>query len=420
MSRQPVPRERDARFGPGADDAGCPILHVDMDAFYASVELRRRPELRGRPVIVGGLGPRGVVSAASYEARTFGVRSAMPMARARRACPQGVYLPPDFTEYSAVSKLVMAMFRDVTPLVEQLSVDEAFLDVSGAVRLFGSPGAIAQRLRARVAGELGLTCSVGVAQNKFLAKLASTRAKPDGLLIVPRALMLDFLHPLPVGALWGVGERTAEVLRRLGLTLVRDVANAPPASLRSALGEAAGRHVHELSWGRDERRVTTRAAEKSIGAETTFDVDVTDPDQLRRALLGLAQQSTRRLRSAALTGRTVALKVRYDDFTTVSRSRTLAVATDVTREVFETVWGLYETLRATQGARPVRLIGVRIESLVEAAGTPRQLTLGEPEHGWREADQAADAVTARFGSAAIRPASLLRPREDPGTAASSA
>ncbi|WP_412542241.1 DNA polymerase IV [Longispora sp. K20-0274] len=408
---QPLPEERDARFGPGADDDGCPILHVDMDAFYASVELRRRPELRGRPVIVGGLGPRGVVSAASYEARKFGVRSAMPMARARRACPHAVYLPPDFEAYSAASRTVMAMFRDVTPLVEPLSVDEAFLDVSGAVRLFGPPAGIAQRLRTRVHAEMGLTCSVGVAPNKFLAKLASTRAKPDGMLVVPRAMILDFLHPLPVGALWGVGERTAEALRRLGLVLVGDVAQAPAATLRRALGEAVGRHVYELSWGRDPRRVVTDTVEKSIGAETTFDLDVTEPDILRRALLALSDKASRRLRSAAMVGRTVALKVRFDDFSTVSRSRTLPVPTDVTREVFETAWSLYSILRTSVGSRPVRLIGVRVEGLIGADGQPRQLTLGEPDRGWREADQASDAVTARFGHAALRPASLLRPRD---------
>ncbi|MBX6358127.1 MAG: DNA polymerase IV, partial [Micromonosporaceae bacterium] len=211
---QAVPKGgHDETFGPDADDTGCRVLHVDMDAFFASVEIRRRPELAGRPVVVGGTGPRGVVSSASYEARKFGVRSAMPTARARALCPHAVYLPPDFTAYSAASAAVMRIFSEVTPLVEPLSLDEAFLDVGGATRLLGRPAAIAAAIRARVATELGLTCSVGVAPTKFVAKLGSARAKPDGIVVVPAARVLQFLHPLPVEALWGVGERAAQVLR---------------------------------------------------------------------------------------------------------------------------------------------------------------------------------------------------------------
>jgi len=226
-----------------------------MDAFYASVEVRRRPELAGRPVVVGGTGPRGVVSSASYEARAYGVRSAMPMGQARRLCPQAVILPPDMAAYAEASRAVMRIFHDVTPLVEPLSIDEAFLDVAGAQRLLGSPATIARLIKRRIADELGLTCTVGVAGTKFVAKLASTRSKPDGLLVVPVAGVLEFLHPLPVEALWGVGDRTAEVLRRLGLRLVGDVAAAPVGMLRQALGEAAARHLHDLSWGRDPRPV---------------------------------------------------------------------------------------------------------------------------------------------------------------------
>ncbi|MFE9690050.1 DNA polymerase IV [Micromonospora sp. NPDC005806] len=405
---QSLPRGGDPRFGPDADDTGCSILHVDMDAFFASVEVRRRPELRGRPVVVGGIGPRGVVSSASYEARRYGVRSAMPTARARALCPDAVYLPPDFAQYSAASRAVMRIFRDVTPLVEPLSLDEAFLDVAGARRLFGPPARIARLIRRRVADEQGLTCSVGVASSKFVAKLGSTRAKPDGLLVVPATRVLDFLHPLPVGALWGVGERSAEALRRLGLNTVGDLAEAPLGLLRRAVGEASATHLHELAWGRDPRRVSPEHVEKSIGAEVTFDVDVIDPTEIRRALLALAEKAGARLRAAGQVGRTVSLKVRLADFRTVSRSRTLTVPTDTAREMFDTAWALWTALAPGE---PVRLVGVRMEGLAAAAETPQQLTLGAPERGWREAEAAADAAAARFGRSVIGPASLLGPRD---------
>ncbi|SCG47326.1 DNA polymerase IV [Micromonospora humi] len=406
---QSLPRGGDPRFGPDADDTGSSILHVDMDAFFASVEVRRRPELRGRPVVVGGVGPRGVVSSASYEARRFGVRSAMPTARARALCPGAVYLPPDFGAYSEASRAVMQIFRDVTPLVEPLSLDEAFLDVAGARRLFGRPAAIAALIRRRVAEEQRLTCSVGVASSKFVAKLGSTRAKPDGMLVVPADRVLDFLHPLPVSALWGVGERSAEALRRLGLRTVRDLAEAPPGLLRRAVGEASAAHLHELAWGRDPRGVSPEHVEKSIGAETTFETDVTDPGEIRRALLALADKAGARLRAAGQVGRTVSLKVRFADFRTVSRARTLAVPTDTAREMFDTAWALWGVLAPGE---PVRLVGVRMEGLAPAEETPRQLTLGEPERGWREAEAAADAAAARFGRSVIGPASLLG-RRDP-------
>ncbi|MGK5672287.1 DNA polymerase IV [Micromonospora sp. URMC 106] len=405
---QSLPRGGDPRFGPDADDSGCPILHVDMDAFFASVEVRHRPELRGRAVVVGGVGPRGVVSSASYEARRYGVRSAMPTARARALCPHAVYLPPDFARYSAASRAVMQIFRDVTPLVEPLSLDEAFLDVAGARRLFGPPAAIARRIRERVAAEQGLTCSVGVAPSKFVAKLGSTRAKPDGLLVVPATKVLDFLHPLPVSALWGVGERSTETLRRLGLATIGDLAEAPVGMLRKALGEASATHLHELAWGRDPRRVSPEHVEKSIGAEVTFDADVADPLEIRRALLALSDKVGARLRRAGQVGRTVSLKVRLADFRTVNRSRTSGVPTDVAREIFDTVWALYTAL--DPGER-IRLVGVRVEGLAAAQDTPRQLTLGAPERGWREAEAAADAAAARFGRSVIGPASLLGGRD---------
>ncbi|MEV5633128.1 DNA polymerase IV [Micromonospora tulbaghiae] len=405
---QSLPRGGDPRFGPDADDTGCAILHVDMDAFYASVEVRRRPELRGRPVVVGGVGPRGVVSSASYEARRYGVRSAMPTARARALCPGAVYLPPDFAAYTEASRAVMRIFRDVTPLVEPLSLDEAFLDVAGARRLFGRPADIAALIRRRVAEEQQLTCSVGVGPSKFVAKLGSTRAKPDGLLVVPAARVLEFLHPLPVSALWGVGERSADALRRLGLRTVRDLAEAPAGLLRRAVGESSATHLHELAWGRDPRGVTPEQVEKSIGAEVTFDTDVSDPDEIRRSLLALADKAGARLRAAGQVGRTVSLKVRFADFRTISRSRTLAVPTDTAREMFDTAWALWGVLAPGE---PVRLVGVRMEGLAPAGETPQQLTLGAPERGWREAEAAADAAAARFGRSVIGPASLLGRRD---------
>jgi DNA polymerase-4 len=397
-------RGRDPRFSAGADDTGCTILHVDMDAFFASVEIRRRPELRGRAVVVGGVGPRGVVSSASYEARRYGVRSAMPAMRARVLCPHAVFLPPDFAAYSTASDAVMRIFRDVTPLVEPLSLDEAFLDVAGAQRLLGRPAVIARDIRRRVAEDQQLTCSVGVAPSKFVAKLGSTRAKPDGMIVVPSGQVLDFLHPLPVDALWGVGERAAETLHRLGLMTVGDLATAPVTMLRKALGEAAATHLHELAWGRDPRRVIAEQQEKSVGAEMTFDTDVVDRTVIRRSLLALAEKTGARLRSGGHVGRTIAIKVRLADFRTVTRSRTMPTTTDVAREIFETSWALFEALGTGE---QIRLIGVRVEGLAAAATASRQLTLGEPERGWREAEAAADAVAARFGRSVVGPASLL-------------
>ncbi|TDC79922.1 DNA polymerase IV, partial [Micromonospora sp. KC606] len=308
------------------------------------------------------------------------------------------------TRYAAASQAVMRVFRDVTPLVEPLSLDEAFLDVAGARRLFGSPVEIARLIRRRVVEEQGLTCSVGVGPSKFVAKLGSTRAKPDGLLVVPADRVLEFLHPLPVDALWGVGERSAEALRRLGLSTVGDLAEAPLGMLRRAVGEASAAHLRELAWGRDPRPVSPEHVEKSIGAEVTFDVDVGDPREIRRALLALSEKTGARLRRAGQVGRTVSIKVRLADFRTVSRSRTLGVPTDVAREVFDTAWALWTALDT--GER-IRLVGVRVEGLAGASGTPRQLALGAPERGWREAEAAADAAAARFGRSVIGPASLL-------------
>jgi DNA polymerase-4 len=391
--------------GPPGDDTGCPILHVDMDAFYASVEVRRRPELRGRPVIVGG-GTRGVVLSATYEARAFGVHSAMPMSRALRSCPQAVVVPPDMAGYAEASVGVMAVFRSVTPLVEPLSLDEAFLDVAGARRRLGRPVQIGEWIRARVADEQGITCSVGVAATKFLAKLASAHCKPDGLLVVPAAGAAAFLQPLPVAALWGVGDRTGEVLQRLGLRTVGDLARTPLATLRRALGPAAADHLAALAAGRDDRHVVPHEPDKSIGAEETFGTDVDDPAVVQRELLRLAERTAGRLRSTGQVGRTVSIKVRFADFTTITRSRTLHTATDAGREIYQTARALYAALGLDRAR--IRLVGVRVEGISAATTVPAQLQLGAREHGWRDADRAVDRAAQRYGPGVVRPAALVR------------
>jgi DNA polymerase-4 len=394
-----------AKDGTWPDDTGCAVLHVDMDAFYASVEIRERPELADKPVVVGGTGGRGVVSSANYLARTYGVRSAMPTAFARRLCPNAVFLPPTFALYTEASAGVMAIFREVTPLVEPLSLDEAFLDVAGALRrLRMTPGEIGEQIRSRVAADWGITCSVGVSSTKFVAKLASGLAKPDGMLVVPHSSILDFLHPLPVSALWGVGKKTAERLTGIGLNRVSDVAAMPLPRLRKAIGVAAAEHLHALAHGHDNRAVVPESVDKSIGAEETFEVDQVDRAVLKQELLRLSERTAASLRRRGLCGRTVSIKVRFGDFTTITRSRTLPVATDVTQEIFRMACRLLDE-QTPPGA--VRLIGVRVEQLEEGSAGGQQLLLDAPERGWRDADQAADQARAKFGGAAVRPASLL-------------
>ncbi len=300
----------------------------------------------------------------------------------------------------------MEIFRSVTPLVEPLSLDEAFLDVSGALRRLGRPARIGQLIRDRVADEQQITCSVGVASTKFMAKLASGRAKPDGMLVVPQAESVTFLHRLPVGALWGVGERTEEALARLGLRTVADLAHIPVDTLRRALGDAAGTHLHELAWGRDPRPVVAEQAEKSIGAEETFARDVDDPEVVLRELLRLCERVAGRLRSAEVVGRTVVLKVRFADFTTITRSRTLPEPTDVSRTVYGVAGDLYRALGLDRAR--IRLVGVRVEGLTDLTTGHRQLALDERPQGWREAEQAADKASARFGPGAVRPATLVQ------------
>jgi DNA polymerase-4 len=385
------------------DDTGCVILHVDMDAFYASVEVRRRPELRGKPVIVGGA-TRGVVAAASYEARRFGVRSAMPMGQALRLCRHAVVLPPDRAAYSEASRQVMAILRDVTPLVEPLSLDEAFLDIAGARRLLGSPLQIARAIRARVAESLELTCSVGVASTKFVAKLASARCKPDGLLVVPATDTLAFLHPLPVTVLWGVGARTAESVHRLGVRTVGDLAGIPLDALRRAVGGAVAEHLHTLAAGHDPRTVEPHEVEKSISADHTTAVDLIDEADVSRELLRLSAEVGQRLRERQWVARTIGIKIRFADFRTVTRAHTVADWVDSTAMLHEIALDLYRGLRLDQPR--IRLVGVKAEQFRDAADTPRQLTLDDvmAQSG---VDEVADAAQAKFGPATLRPATLL-------------
>jgi DNA polymerase-4 len=412
-------RSRRAGDEPGRairDDTGCHILHADMDAFYASVEIRDRPDLAGLPVIVGATGNRGVVLSASYEARAFGVGSAMPVTRARRLCPRGVFIAPRHAVYAAVSREVMAVFRSVTPEVEPLSLDEAFLDVSGAIRRLGPPARIAELIRASIRNQQGISCSVGVASCKFVAKLASARCKPDGLLVVRADGVLDFLHPLPVAALWGVGERTGQILARLGLRTVADIAQIPVGTLQRELGTAAGSHLAALAWGRDERSVVSGVLEKSIGAEETFPSDIDDPELIRRELLRLSGRTARSLRSAGSMAKTVVVKLRLANFTTITRSRTLPEPTDVARKIYATACALYTASGLDSGAR-LRLVGVRATGLVPASRAATQLAFGEQSAGWRDAERALDRIAGRFGTDSVRPATLVRGQgEGPGAA----
>jgi DNA polymerase-4 len=411
--RQAVQGDGEEGSSPG--DTGCHILHVDMDAFYASVEVRDQPELAGKPVVVGAVGGRGVVLSATYGARAFGVRSAMPVSRARRLCPQAIFVAPRHGVYGAVSREIMALFRGVTPEVEPLSLDEAFLDVSGAIRRLGPPAAIARRIRASVRDQYGLTCSVGVATTKFVAKLASTVSKPDGLRVVPAAEVLDFLHPLPVAALWGVGERTGEVLARFGLRTVGDIARTPPDTLQRELGTAAGAHLAALAWGRDPRPVLSRVPDKSIGAEETFATDVADPVVIRRELLRLSERTAQGLRAGGSVARTVVVKLRLANFKTITRSKTLPEPTDVAQQIYAIACALYAGSGLDARAR-LRLVGVRATGLLPAGTAATQLALGEQPAAWRDAEQAVDKIAGRFGAGTVRPAALVRHAERDGPA----
>ncbi len=384
---------------------GPVIMHVDMDAFYASVALRERPELRGTPVIVGGA-HRGVVLSATYEARALGVRSGMSSAAARRLAPGATFVPPDFDSYAGVSRAIVAVFATVSAVVESASIDEAFLDLTGSVRMFGPPAVIGEHVRAVVADEQGITCSVGIGPTKFVAKMASRAAKPDGLVEVPPGQVESFLHPLPVGAMWGVGPATARRLHGLGLETVGDLAATPVPTLRQAFGPHTGRALHELAHGRDRRPVVPSEPERSVGSQETLGRDTDSPDLVRRELLRMADRTAGRMRRAGLVGRTVSISLRFSDFTELTRSLTLATPTDVTEEVYGAAVALYDGLGLDRAR--VRRVGVRVEGVAPARRAYRQPRLTDPEHGWQEADQAVDAAVARFGPAAVQRLALTR------------
>jgi DNA polymerase-4 len=380
------------------------ILHVDMDAFFASVSELDYPQYRGQPLVVGA-GARGVVLSANYEARKFGIRAAMPVARAQRMAPKAIFIPPNHERYSEVSRKVMEIFFEFTPYVEPLSLDEAFLDVTGSRRLFGDGRHIAQEIRKRVYEQEKITCSVGIANTKFIAKLASGRCKPNGMLEIAPDRVLTFLHPLPVSEIWGVGPKTNEELQRLGLRTVADIANTPLETLKRALGENAGVALYELAWARDYREVVPDAPEKSISAAETFSYDLEDQEEIFRELLRLTERASHRLRKRDLLCKTISLKVRFSDFSNLTRSKTVTLGINGTHEIYEIAKELFLALKIN-GSR-IRLLGVGLENLTDQTGAVYQLELGEREIGWREAQSAIDRAIERFGRGSVRPARLI-------------
>ncbi len=377
------------------------ILHADLDAFYASVEQRDHPWLRGRPVIVGG----GVVLAASYEAKRRGVRTAMGGREARLLCPDAVVMPPRMSAYSTASKAVFEVFRDTTPLVEGISIDEAFLDVNGLRRIRGSPGQIAQDLRAEVLRRVGLPITVGVARTKFLAKVASRVAKPDGLLVVAPERELEFLHPLPVRLLWGVGPVTAAKLNERGIRTVGQVARVGEPALVSMLGPAAGRHLHALAHNRDPRPVRVGQRRGSIGSQRALGRGPHRPEEIDATLAGLVDRFTRRMRAAGRPGRTVMLRLRFADFSRATRSRTLLRATVQTQTILDAARGLLTAARPLIDAQGITLVGISVGNLGDTRHVQPELPFDPRDTG--ELDAALDEVRDRFGSSAVSRAVLL-------------
>jgi len=384
------------------------VLHADLDAFFASVEQRDSPALRGKPVVVGG----GVVLAASYEAKAYGVRTAMGGRQARRLCPQVVVVPPRMSAYSTASRAVFDLFADTTPLVEGVSIDEAFLDVRGLERLAGSPREIAARLRRRVHDEVGLSITVGIARTKFLAKVASGVAKPDGLLEVPPDEELEFLHPLPVERLWGVGAVTSEKLHSRGLHTVGQVASLDESVLVAMLGVAAGRHLHALAHNRDPRRVRVGARRGSIGSQRALGARQRSPDELSVVVVGLVDRVALRLRKAGRAARTVVLRLRFADYARATRSRTLPCATTDTQALLDVAHCLLAEATPTISARGVTLLGISLTGLEDDGAVQLLLPFGRRHHPGL--DGAVDEVRERFGTTAVTRAALLG--RDPGVA----
>ena len=384
------------------------ILHVDMDAFYASVAEKDNPKLKGKAVVVGA-GRRGVVSAANYEARKFGIRAAMPVYKAKALAPHAIFISPDMARYEEVSRAVMKIFEEVTPLVEPISLDEAFLDVTGSKRLLGSGRQIADLIRRRVEEQEGITCSVGIAHNKFIAKIASNHCKPNGVLEIDSEKVLDFLHPLAANQIWGVGPKTNEQLMKMGLLTVGDIANTPRSTLIRVLGQAGGSSLYELAWGRDYRDVETEHIEKSISASETFDLDLDSQEEILKEFLRLTERGVERMREKGFATNTISIKVRFADFKTISRSKTVDLPITGTQEIFEIVKNLYLALNLDRVL--IRLVGISLDSLVEDEDV-KQLILGERTTGWRQADKAIDRIKGRFGAGSLRPARLVEDHQD--------
>lgn len=379
-----------------------PILHVDMDSFFVEVERLEDVSLRGKPVAVGGAGPRGVIASASYEAREFGVSSAQPTTIARRLCPDLIVVPSRHGLYAEASARVFSVFRSITPKVEGLSLDEAFLDVGGLRLHHESSMEVATEIKARLRDELGLPSSVGIASVKFVAKLASEAAKPDGIRLVPVGEQTEFLHGLPAQAMWGVGPATRAALAGLGVETVGDIAALPEAALARAVGPASGRHLHELASGVDPRPVVPDSEAKSISVEETFERDLETEAVVETALLSLAQRLSSRLRRAGLKGRTISLKLRYPDFTTIARSHTGGSAIDGARGIFAAATELAADRDPSQ---PVRLLGLAATSLTPA-DSPAQLDL-DMDPAWERVEDAVAEVRQRFGDSSLKPARLL-------------
>jgi len=382
------------------------IIHLDMDAFYPAVEVLDKPELKGKPVIVGGVKERGVVSSASYEARRFGVHSAQPIATAIRLCPDGIFMPVRMSRYKEVSGQVFEIFHCFTPLVEPLSIDEAFLDLTGAERLMGQTEVIAKKIKETVLKKTGLTVSAGVASSKFVAKIASDIDKPDGLTVVPPDRVKDFLDPLPVKRMWGVGKVTQQALARLKVKTFKDLRQIPVEILRKTFGER-GAAMHLLSMGIDEREVEPEREPKSIGHEQTFMKDILNPDQAKKEILSLANRVALRMRRGEVRGSTVSLKVKYSDFTQITRAATLPEPTDDSMEIYSTSCSLLK--KTAVGKRPVRLLGISLSQLSSLAGE-KQLLLFERDKGYqkrRDLNTALDSICDKFGERSIRPAALI-------------